>query len=231
MDLSSTIAAKSDQIDAIDLIAGPQTFTITGISKGSVEQPVNIQLAEFPRVWRPGLSMRRVLVYCWGPDGAAYVGRRVTLYCDPTIKFGPDVTGGTRISHLSHIDKPITIALPVTRGKVKPFRVQPLIEEARTAAATNTPATIGADAQKSLAIALDVAGHATKVAKLKFVSDVVKRQVASAAELTPAEAERVIEAAKPSDATEAEELGETPDDEGDDYLPMDGSEYDGEAGR
>lgn len=129
MDLTDTIQANSDQLDAIDLIAGPRTFTITEISKGNAEQPVNLHLAEFPRVWRPGKSMRRVLVACWGKDASAYVGRRVTLYCDPTVKFGGEAVGGTRISHLSHLDRPKTMPLPVTRGKSVTFKVQPLVEE------------------------------------------------------------------------------------------------------
>lgn len=128
MDLTDTIAPTSDQLDAVDLLSGPRTFTIDAISKGNAEQPVNIRLLEFPRVWRPGKSMRRVLVSCWGADGTKYVGRRVTLYCDPTVQFGGQAVGGTRISHLSHIDKPRKIPLLVTRGKSAIFVVQPLVE-------------------------------------------------------------------------------------------------------
>ena len=54
MDISDTLAPNSDQLDAVDLIGGPRTFTITKVSKGNAEQPVNVHLAEFPRVWRPG---------------------------------------------------------------------------------------------------------------------------------------------------------------------------------
>lgn len=35
--------------------------------------------------------------------------------------------GGIRISHMSHIDKPVTIALTATRGNKKPVTVQPLV--------------------------------------------------------------------------------------------------------
>ena len=78
MDLTDTIAPTSDQLDAVDLLSGPRTFTIKGVSKGNAEQPVNIVLFGFPRPWRPGKSMRRVLVACWGPDASKYAGRRVT---------------------------------------------------------------------------------------------------------------------------------------------------------
>lgn len=126
MDISETLAPNSDQLDAIDLVSGPKTFTITDVSKGNAEQPVNVHLAEFPRVWRPSKSMRRVLAACWGTESSVWVGRRVTLYCDPEVMFGKEKVGGTRISHLSHLDKPRSIPLLVSRGKSATFRVQPL---------------------------------------------------------------------------------------------------------
>lgn len=134
-DISETLAPKSDQLDAVDLLGGPQTFTITKVSKGSAEQPVNVHLAEFPRVWRPGKSMRRVLAACWGTESSEWVGRRVTLYCDESVTFGNDVVGGTRISHLSHIDKRKSVPLLVKRGKSATFTVEPL----PTAPAAPTP--------------------------------------------------------------------------------------------
>src|SRR5919205_2490850 len=126
MDISDTLAPKSDQLDAVDLLSGDRTFTIERVSRNNDEQPINIHLAEFPRPWRPGLSMRRVLVAAWGSDASAYVGRRVTLYCDPDVQFGGAAVGGTRIRALSHIDKPKQIPLLVKRGKSAIFVVQPL---------------------------------------------------------------------------------------------------------
>lgn len=131
-DISDTLAPNSDQLDAVDLIGQPRTFTITKVSKGNAEQPVQIALAEFPRVWRPGKSMRRVLAACWGTDASQWVGRRVRLYCDESVRFGNDVVGGTRISHLSHIDKPKSVPLLVSRGKSATFKVQPLSNEPTT---------------------------------------------------------------------------------------------------
>ena len=127
MDLTETIAPRSDQINADDLISGPATVTITDVRKGAAEQPVDIVVAEFPgRAYRPSKSMRRVIVAAWGPDSSEYIGRALTIYRDPTITFGKDAVGGIRISHLSHIDKPIKLALTVSRGKRSPFTVQPL---------------------------------------------------------------------------------------------------------
>ena len=128
MDLTDTIAPKSDQLDAVDLLAGPRTFTIERVTEGNEEQPVNIHFAEFPRPWRPGKSMRRALVRCWGPDTVKYGGRRVKLYCDVEVRFGGQAVGGIRIAALSHIDKPMHVPLLVSRGKSAVFVVQPLAD-------------------------------------------------------------------------------------------------------
>ncbi|WP_411815600.1 hypothetical protein [Gordonia sp. SND2] len=128
IDLSTMIEARSDQVNAEDLIAGPVTVTITDVTRGNAEQPINLFTDVFgPRKsFRPGKSMRRILVAIWGPDGAAYVGRRLTIYRDPDVKFGGVAVGGIRISHASHIGEAQTVALTVTRGKRAPFTVRPL---------------------------------------------------------------------------------------------------------
>ncbi|MGB3602748.1 MAG: hypothetical protein WBA38_04250 [Gordonia sp. (in: high G+C Gram-positive bacteria)] len=128
VDLSQMIQARSDQTNAVDLLAGPVTVTIVAVTTGSKEQPINLVTDHFGpgKPYRPGLSMRRVLVNAWGPKGAEYVGKSMTLYCDPSVRFGGQAVGGIRISHLSHIDKPKSVALTVTRGKHSPFTVDPL---------------------------------------------------------------------------------------------------------
>lgn len=128
MDLSEAAAPKSDQINADDLMSGPRVVTITEVRKGSSEQPVEIVTAEFGpgRPYRPGKSMIRVLINGWGADTTVYSGRRLTIYRDPQIAFGGQNVGGIRISHMSHIEKRMTLALTVTRGRRAPFVVEPL---------------------------------------------------------------------------------------------------------
>jgi hypothetical protein len=131
MDLTESIVPKSDQMDYSDFIAGAKTVTIKEVRPGaSSEQPVEIVLSEFDRPWRPAKSMRRVLVAAWGADSNNYIGRRVTLFGDPSVKWGGIAIGGIRISHVSHITKPLTIALTESKGKRKPFSVDPLPNEA-----------------------------------------------------------------------------------------------------
>lgn len=128
-DLTNTIIAKSDQINADDLTGGPRTIKITKVSAdtSSSEQPIVIGVEGDSKVYKPCKTVRRLLVAVWGPNGNEYVGRSVTLYRDPTVKWGGMEVGGIRISHMSHIDKPVTIALTATRGNKKPTTVQPLV--------------------------------------------------------------------------------------------------------
>lgn len=127
MDISATTAPRTDQQNFDNYLAGPKTVTISEVKAGTTEQPIEIHLIEFPgQPYKPSKSMRRVLVSCWGPEAAAYVGRRMTLYGDPTVRFGAAVVGGIKISHLSDIDGTQRINLTVSRGKRDVHTVQPL---------------------------------------------------------------------------------------------------------
>ena len=126
-DMSSVIVPKSDQISADDFIPGPRTFTIEGVSiNPGTEQPVNIKLVGEQRAWRPCKSMSRCLVAAWGPDANAYIGRSVTLYRDPKVKWGGLEVGGIRISHMSHIERDMVMSLTATKGKRAPHKVSVL---------------------------------------------------------------------------------------------------------
>lgn len=130
MNLKDTIIPKSDQLNADDLISGPITITITAVNSGSKEQPVSIAFeGDERRPYKPSKSMRRVLVTMWGTNAAVFIGRRLTLYRDPTVKFAGEAVGGIKISHASDITEPMDIALTVTRGQRKPHRVLPLLAE------------------------------------------------------------------------------------------------------
>ena len=127
IDISRTIAPKSDQLNADDLIAGPKTITVTAVKLVAEDQPVAIYFeGDDGKPYKPCKSMRRVLIKSWGPNGAAYVGRSMTLFLDEQVRFGGAAVGGIRISHLTGIDKPVSMALTATRGTKKAYTVQPL---------------------------------------------------------------------------------------------------------
>ena len=127
MDITDSLAANSAQQNYDEYLAGPKTVTVAEVRQGTAEQPVNVELVEFPgKPFKPAKSVRRVLAAAWGTDASQWTGRRLTIYGDPSVRYGGKEVGGLRVSHVSHIDKPITVALTVTRGKRAPFTVQPL---------------------------------------------------------------------------------------------------------
>ena len=137
MDITSTLEAKSNQLNTDDLIAGPRTIAITKVAAGRDDQPVAISFdGDQGKPWYPCKSMRRVLVAAWGPDASQYVGRRVKLFRDPSVTYGGIQVGGIRISHLSELETPLSIALTVTRQKRAPYKVLPLPAAASPAAPT-----------------------------------------------------------------------------------------------
>ena len=201
MDITETIAPRSDPLNAEDLLTGPRTFTVEKVTAGSVEQPVEIHLIEFPgRPFKPSKTVRRILVAAWGPDADAYSGRRMTLYRDATVRFGGSEVGGIRISHLSHIDRRLTLALTTTRGKRSPFVVEPLTEEAapdRVAEFTDLIAAATTMAE------LDAIAAEIKTAKLGAGGNALRS--AWSARKTAIESAVVDEDAALDDAREADE--------------------------
>ena len=129
--LASTIIPNSEQTNADDLIAGPRTIRITKVSGGSKEQPINIHYEnDDGKPYRPSKGMRRLMVALWGDDGHQYVGRSLTIYQDPEVKFGGLKVGGIRISHMSHIPADTSLMITVTRGKKQEHTVKKLSEVA-----------------------------------------------------------------------------------------------------
>jgi hypothetical protein len=186
MNLTDSIAPKSDQLNAEDLLAGPRTVTVEQVTQGSAEQPVNIHLVEFPgRPFRPSKTVRRILVAAWGAEASAYTGRRMSLYRDPAVRFGGQDVGGIRVSHMSHISKRITLALTVTRGKRAPYVVDPLPDA--------QPETVTPSELKALTAALKAA-DITDVAEIKaFLSGRLGRDLGTMKELTSLEVAAVID--------------------------------------
>jgi hypothetical protein len=136
VDMSQFIAAKSDQLNADDLMDAPRTITITKVTAApdAAEQPVSIHYEGGEgRPWKPCKTMRRIMVGVWGKDASQYIGRSMTLYRDPTVAFGGMQVGGIRVSHMSHMDGEKTVALMVTRGRKAPFKVLPLATKVQPA--------------------------------------------------------------------------------------------------
>lgn len=126
-DLRSTIIPKSDQLNAEQLLAGDTTITVTDVRMGSEDQPVILHYEnDEGRPYKPCKTMRKLLIFAWGEDGRGWVGKSMTLYNDQAVRFGGMVVGGIRISHLSHIEREISLSLTATKGKKAQHTILPL---------------------------------------------------------------------------------------------------------
>lgn len=133
-DISTTIIPNSQQLNADDLILGPRTIEVTKVTaSGGKDQPVAISyVGDFGKPFYPCKTVRRVLCQIWGANAAEYIGRSMTLYRDPSVKWGGLEVGGIRISHMSHIDNDVTLVLTASKTSRKPFTVKPLKTEPTT---------------------------------------------------------------------------------------------------
>lgn len=118
-DMAATIVPKSDQLNADDFIAGPKTIAILRVEvRPNQEQPVMVHYeGDGGKPYKPCKSMCRVMVQAWGADSANYTGKSMTLYRDTEVTWGGVKVGGIRISHMSHIDRDLAMALSMSKSK------------------------------------------------------------------------------------------------------------------
>lgn len=158
MDVSNAIVAKSDQLNAVDIIGRDVTVTIVAVKQGPADQPVHIITDAYgpSRPFKASKTALRDIVQAWGTDSTAWVGRRLTLWNDPTVLWAGKPVGGIRVRAMSHIDAPFKANHVITRGKTEQVMIQPLPDA--------TPV-----APDKIAAALTAIANATDVSKLNGI--------------------------------------------------------------
>jgi len=128
-DLSGTIKANSDQLNADDLIAGPIMIQVEGVTLNKdPKQPVHIYYYGCEnKPFKPCLTVRRILIALWGKDGNQWANKWMNLYVDSSVSFGKQKNiGGIRVDAVSHISSAASISLTVRRGMKQHFTIQPI---------------------------------------------------------------------------------------------------------
>ena len=211
MDMTPTLAAKSDRLTADDLIAGPLTITVAKVTRGAAPQEVIFNFDDDQgKPWHPCKTMRRVLAEAWGTNGLQYVGRQITLFRNPEVSFKGEKVGGIQISHLSNLTGPLQTTISLARGKRTPYRVEPLTTPAPAAPAAAAPDPVAA------ALAVCQSAGLTELGLAAFCDRVSQGQASTLAQL-PAEtlarivgggisAETVAECNTPPAAADDEDL-------------------------
>jgi len=124
-DISHTIIAKSDQLNAGDL-AQPIVVEVRSVRVTRDEQPVVVEIDGEHQPWKPCKGMRRLLAKCWGTNTDTWTGHRVELYNDPNVTWAGERVGGIRVSAISGISSPMRYVMRTSKKGTTSYDVKPL---------------------------------------------------------------------------------------------------------
>lgn len=124
-DVTQAMAAKSDQLNAVDIMGSDRVIRINKVDVRQGDQPISIYFdGDNRRPWKPSKGMIRILAGAWGTDSAAWVGRFAQLYFEPEVIYAGKPVGGIRIRALSDIPaKGLQFVLTINRQKRIPYPV------------------------------------------------------------------------------------------------------------
>src|SRR5690554_6431159 len=128
-DVSFALEAKSDQLNAVDIMGAEPVIRIREVKVRQGDQPVSIYFdGDNNRPWKPSKGMLRVLAGAWGRDSSAWIGKHAQLYFEPTVRYAGKEVGGIRIRALSDIDqRGLSFALRINQKQTEPYHV-PLLQ-------------------------------------------------------------------------------------------------------
>lgn len=129
-DVSFALEAKSDQLNALDIVGAEPVIRIREVKVlNDPKQPVWVYYdGDKGRPWKPSKGMRRVLAGAWGRESDNWIGKRVKIYYEPSVKYAGDDVGGIRIRALSDIDaRGLAFSLRINQKKTEPYHVPLLV--------------------------------------------------------------------------------------------------------
>lgn len=124
-DVSFAMEAKSDQLNAVDIMGADRVIRIREVVVKKGEQPISVYFdGDNNRPWKPSKGMIRILAGAWGTDSSAWVGKFAQLYFEPSVKYAGQEVGGIRVRALSDIDnRGLQFVLTLNRQKREPYPV------------------------------------------------------------------------------------------------------------
>jgi hypothetical protein len=125
-DVRATLEAKSDQLNATDIMGVDLVIRIRDVVVGSSkEQPVAVYFdGDNNRPWKPSKGMRRVIAAGWGWESNDWIGKFVKLHFDASVKYAGKEVGGIRVKAMSHIDqRGIVVVEAINRQQRVPLHI------------------------------------------------------------------------------------------------------------
>ena len=131
-DITDTLEAKSDQLNAADIMGCDRIIKVRAVKKTGGDQPVSVYFdGDNNRPWKPSKGMRRVLAVAWGVKSKEWVGRHAQLFFEPSVMYAGKPVGGVRIKALSDIpSNGLACSITINRSKREPYHVEPLTVQA-----------------------------------------------------------------------------------------------------
>lgn len=116
-DVTFALEAKSDQLNAVDLMASHRTIKIRKVDVKKGDQPVSVFFdGDNNKPWKPCKGMLRILASAWGKDSKDWTGKHAEIYLDHDVVWAGKAVGGVRIKSLSDIDpNGLTVSLAINR--------------------------------------------------------------------------------------------------------------------
>jgi len=126
MDWSLTTKAKSDQLNADDLISTDLLIKIRDVKVDLKAEQSGVIYYEGDngKPYKPCKSMRRVIELKWGSNPAEFIGRYMVLERDPSVKWAGEEVGGIRIKAMSHMKDDERFMLTYSRNVKRPYKVE-----------------------------------------------------------------------------------------------------------
>lgn len=120
-DITFALEAKSDQLNAVDLMAGDRVIRIRHVDVNKVRSQQKVWVyfdGDGDKPWKPSKGMLRALASAWGTDSDKWVGRMAKLYRNPDVLFKGEKVGGIWIRALSDIPvEGLHFTMQISRGK------------------------------------------------------------------------------------------------------------------
>lgn len=128
-DISFALEAKSDQLNAVDIMGVEPIIRIRDVQVKTGEQPVSVYYdGDNNKPWKPCKGMLRILAGAWGRDSKEWIGKHAKLFYEPSVRYAGQEVGGIRIRSLSGIDqKGLAFSITISRSKREPYTV-PLLK-------------------------------------------------------------------------------------------------------
>lgn len=129
MDISHALEAKSDQLNAVDIMGFEPVIRVRDVKVTQSDQPVSVFFdGDNGRPWKPSKGMLRILAAGWGKDAKAWTGKHVKIYFESKVRYAGKEVGGIRIRSMTDIpSQGLALVLTINRQNREQY-VVPLLK-------------------------------------------------------------------------------------------------------